>query len=429
MKKPISILLVMLLILTTILPATAADPIAVTSVSISEESVNLPVKKSINLKAIIEPKNATNKKLVWTSSDEAVATVKNGKVTGISAGEAVITATAEDGTGPSAEARVTVVQPVKKLMITGDQNISLPPSFTWRLTATVEPADATIKDVEWSTSNPKVADVDQRGVITAIDKGDAVITATSTDGSKTKASVKVKVSDYDLIFTSKSSQDVTYSYGSGIILVNGSVKTGCVRIPNVETSILAAIGREKRTESVSVSPVKPGTDTVTISVNDKKFIYKVFVSPEVFPETGLAAEGAIDSAAKDLLFLNIPWGSSYDKAGEILREQHLALKALTQRDGYMRTQTKTTYTFSNIEATHIYLNFRGNAADNAFFEGDIYFDKDVPLDQIELAVRMFYGLPQGELKDGSYIWHQGETILTLTQKEKFTILTFKQAEE
>ena len=434
MKKKFCILITAILIFTLVLSASAADPVPVTAVTLSEESINLPVKKSMNLKATIEPKNATNKKLVWTSSDETVATVKNGKVTGVSAGKAVITVTTEDGTGPSAVADVTVVQPVKKIKIEGDQIISLPPKYSWRLTATAEPADASIKTVEWSSSNAGVASVDEKGVVTGVSTGEAVITAVSVDGSKLKASIKVKVCDFDLIFTEKGSKKVSYTFGSGMITVKGSVKTGCVRMSDVDTSILALIGKETETEDVTVYPVKPGADTITISVNAKKFVYKAFVCPEVFPETGLAATDAGSNKTEDLLFMGIPWGSSYEEAKAVLSANKIYLKPLTKRNDYLRTQIKSDYVIADCTATNSFLNFSYKPGEenynenNTFFEGEFYFDKEVPIEQIELAVRTFYGLPQGEYNDGVYTWKQGKTILTLEQKERFSILVFSQVD-
>ena len=113
-NRIISIFLVIMLLLSASI-AYAADPIPVESLTLSDINLNIPIKKSINLKATIEPKNATNKKIVWTSSDDNIATVKNGKVTAVNFGTAIITASAEDGSNASVSAEITVVKPIKKI--------------------------------------------------------------------------------------------------------------------------------------------------------------------------------------------------------------------------------------------------------------------------------------------------------------------------
>ena len=91
---------------------------AVTGITPEQESVRIPVKRNITVKMAVAPDNAGNKKLAWSTSDESIAKVSGqGTVTGVSAGEAVITATAADGSGVSASFKVTVYVPVGKVTI------------------------------------------------------------------------------------------------------------------------------------------------------------------------------------------------------------------------------------------------------------------------------------------------------------------------
>ena len=73
-----------------------AKAVAVTSVTLNKTSLPLNVNQEETLVATVKPDNATDKTVKWTSSNTAVATVDNGKVKGIKAGTAVITATAGD---------------------------------------------------------------------------------------------------------------------------------------------------------------------------------------------------------------------------------------------------------------------------------------------------------------------------------------------
>ena len=85
----------------------AATSVSVTGVTLNKTSTELTVGQSETLTAAVEPSNATNKNVTWSSSAESVATVEDGKVTAVGAGEATITVTTEDG-NKTATCAVTV---------------------------------------------------------------------------------------------------------------------------------------------------------------------------------------------------------------------------------------------------------------------------------------------------------------------------------
>ncbi len=87
----------------------SSKDINVSEVSITPETLSLKIGESGTLTATVSPENATNKKLNWTSSAEAVATVADGVVTAVAAGESIITVTSEDG-GKTATCKVTVTK-------------------------------------------------------------------------------------------------------------------------------------------------------------------------------------------------------------------------------------------------------------------------------------------------------------------------------
>ena len=122
--------------------------------------------------------------VVWTSSDPKVAVVdSNGKITAISEGVVLITATAADNS--DAKAVCTVVVSLKKVSsVTMSQTSkTMKVGDSSALSATVTPSDAENKKVTWSSSNPSVVSVTASGAIQALSKGTAIITATSVDGS------------------------------------------------------------------------------------------------------------------------------------------------------------------------------------------------------------------------------------------------------
>ncbi|WP_142501264.1 Ig-like domain-containing protein [Klebsiella sp. 2680] len=88
-----------------------ADPIAVTGVTVTPATASIAVGSTQQLNATVEPSNATNQAVTYTSSDEAVATVNaSGLVTAVAAGSATITATTADGSF-TATSVITVTEP------------------------------------------------------------------------------------------------------------------------------------------------------------------------------------------------------------------------------------------------------------------------------------------------------------------------------
>lgn len=83
------------------------DDVSVKGVSLDKPSAELEVGGTLTLTPTVEPANATNKDVSWSSSDENVATVANGTVTAVAAGSAVITVKTADG-GKEAACTVTV---------------------------------------------------------------------------------------------------------------------------------------------------------------------------------------------------------------------------------------------------------------------------------------------------------------------------------
>ena len=148
----------------------------------------------IQITPIIIPEIVTDLSVTWTSSNESVATVDtNGLVTAIAVGEAIITATTNDGSNLSASCKVSVVPTLAESIALDKTEISLKANESAMLVATVLPESTTDKSVMWTSLNESVATVDTNGLVTAIAVGEAIITATTNDGSNLSASCKVTV--------------------------------------------------------------------------------------------------------------------------------------------------------------------------------------------------------------------------------------------
>lgn len=161
--------------------------IPVTNVSLDKTALTLTEEETCQLTATIDPADATNQNVTWTSDDTAVATVSaDGLVTAVQAGTATITVTTEDG-GKTATCRVTVK--MKEIPVTDVsldyEEATLTEGDTLQLTATISPADATNQNVSWESSDTFVATVSDSGLITAVSEGTATITVTTEDGGLT----------------------------------------------------------------------------------------------------------------------------------------------------------------------------------------------------------------------------------------------------
>ena len=174
--------------------------VPVTGVKLNTETLELFTGNTATLTATVEPENATNKNVTWSTSNASVATVENGVVTAVGQSSATITVTTEDG-GKTATCVVTVTAatvPVTGVTLSQTQAslyCNRTPN-TLALTAKVAPDNATNKAVTWTSSDSAVATVDQNGVVTALARGTAVITATAADGSGANATCTVTVSRY-----------------------------------------------------------------------------------------------------------------------------------------------------------------------------------------------------------------------------------------
>ena len=157
--------------------------VPVTGVSLDEDSLNLEVGDSETLTATISPNNATNTNVTWSTSNGGVATVNNGVVTAVAAGNATITVTTEDGSFTDT-CSVTVTQPVTSVSL-NTNSLELEVGGTSQLNATVLPNNASNKNVTWESSNTNVATVSNTGLVTAVATGNATITVTTVSGGKT----------------------------------------------------------------------------------------------------------------------------------------------------------------------------------------------------------------------------------------------------
>ena len=155
------------------------------SLSVTTSSSSIAVGGTTQLTVGYTPTSTTYKDVTYSSSNTSVATVSNtGLVTGVGNGTATITVTGYDGTK---NITATIDITVSYVYVTGvsitSSSTEVSVGGTLSLNATVSPANATNKNVTWSSSNTSVATVSSTGVVTAKAAGETTITVT-TVGTK-----------------------------------------------------------------------------------------------------------------------------------------------------------------------------------------------------------------------------------------------------
>lgn len=170
--------------------------ICVDSVTVSPKNISLSVGSwSYAACAKVCPSDADCKGVTWHSNNTAVATVNasSGYIYANAVGTATIYATATDGSRCSDYLTVSVSKTVPVASVTLNRSgLSLEEGSSATLIATVCPDNASNKNLNWTSSNTEVARV-CGGVVTAVAKGSARITATAADGSGKSVSCSVSV--------------------------------------------------------------------------------------------------------------------------------------------------------------------------------------------------------------------------------------------
>ncbi len=154
------------------------DAVELTGIKFNNDSIEVLVGNQLSLNATITPSNAVPRDLIWTTSDESIATVNDGAITALKAGECDIKAYLLDKT---AICHVTVTEITPTEVTLNQEFAKLEIGSQLTLTATVLPDNATDKQVTWSTTNSAVATVDSLGHVTAVGEGECFITATCRD--------------------------------------------------------------------------------------------------------------------------------------------------------------------------------------------------------------------------------------------------------
>lgn len=232
--------------------------------------------RSRQLTAVVGPEDATFKQVKWKSSDTKVATVDStGKITAVGAGKAVISCTSKDNPmiKDSYNLRVYVLPTGVKLNKT---SITVYERRTKQLTATISPADASNKNLTWTSSDKSVATVSSKGVVTGKNAGTAYITCTTVKGGFV-AKCKVKVLDYvDVKSVKLNKSTLSINDGTTYKFV------ATVSPSNATNQKLTWKSSDSKTVYVNkkgvIEAMKPGKATITCTTVDGNKVAKCVVT-------------------------------------------------------------------------------------------------------------------------------------------------------
>ena len=182
--------------------------VSATSASLDQTALTLNKGASGQLMLTVTPEDFTDE-VVWKSSDTAVVTVSD---TGLVKAVGVGTATIKVSVGKaSASCKVTVLQPVTSISL-NRSSLTMEATDTFQLQASVYPSNAADQRVQWTSSDPAVASVDENGLVTALKKGTSTVTAAALDGSGVTRTCQVTVSNTAYICTQPEQMESPHDY-------------------------------------------------------------------------------------------------------------------------------------------------------------------------------------------------------------------------
>ena len=176
------------------------EPLKVETMTFAEPSVSIVKTEDKTIKLTLNSEEVDNKRMIWTSSDESVATVVQNMnavypleaiVVAHKVGKATIKAEAQDGSGMSTTCEVEVTP----LMVSDIslQTASIVKTIPTQLEANVSPAEADNKKLKWTSLTPDIATVTEDGTMAGLKMGTAKVKAETTDGSNLSCVFEIQV--------------------------------------------------------------------------------------------------------------------------------------------------------------------------------------------------------------------------------------------
>jgi len=251
------------------------------NISFETNKVSLDIGEKVLLNVTYNPSEATDKNLVWKSSNEKVVTVDNsGMITAISNGTATISATSSNGLVATCEVVSNAnVVPVSSIKLDKDK-VEIYVGDTSPIEYTISPKNATSKNVTWESSDKSIAIVDN-GYIIARKEGKVTITAKTNNGKTAKVNVDVKKKVINPYSIELDTTNESINIGGTITL------TPIITPSNVTDKTLVWTSSDNSVATVSngvVKGLKEGKVKITVkTINDKTASANIIVTASVIP--------------------------------------------------------------------------------------------------------------------------------------------------
>lgn len=242
----LAIIIVVVIVFFSIFSGKKSSKNNVLEVKFSDTAVQIEENKTYQVKYTVLPSTIEDDTLIWTSTDDSIASVdENGLISAYQPGSVIIVGKAASGANDNLD--VTVVEQNRdNTSVKFDiENFDLKITTSRRLYPVFTPTDLSYSSILWSSSNDLVATVTQSGMVSGVKTGKAVITATVNlnDGTYLTTSSNVTV-------TSKTT--LSLSSGSSVSVDNGNSKVLTLVVSDEEVVVKQIVGETSNNNIVQI---------------------------------------------------------------------------------------------------------------------------------------------------------------------------------
>ena len=314
------------------------------NVAISETEKTIYLSSNLTLTAEITTDNPCDEEIVWSSSDETVATVEDGVITPLKYGTTVIRATARQNANSYAECELTVEEKKVTDVVVTPQSKMMFVGATQTMTAEIIPPDAEDKKITWSSSDETKATITDKGVVTALASGNVTITATATSGVSDYYTLQISdievtnivlnieevtltigdkqqvtvdfepenATNKDLTWSSMDETKATVSadglieaVGEGITTILVSTKNNITKVitVNIESEVIAVSSIDVTPASLSMTI--GDTQTLTAVVNPENATNKNMTWTTSDPQVATVSNGVVKAVGKGTAVITV----------------------------------------------------------------------------------------------------------------------------